>query len=164
MPVRLRRASSQCRHRITLDTVQRENFVLPTLQNQGPRVEKGLASHAIEQDVRPGEGDECCVGERDNVQPQHRPVCIEIIIEALRVFRTTHKGDKVFATTHNLWAGGRLWEARRERMLGDTDLMRLVVVRKRGSLVIELRWHVILEFPLALAKVKIEHFVKRTYI
>ena len=100
--------SAQRRHRISLDTVQRKDFVLPALEHERPRIEEGLASHVIEQDVRPGERGECCVSERDDVQPQHGQFSIEVILEALGVFRSTHEGDKVFATAHNLWAGGRL--------------------------------------------------------
>ena len=89
--------------------MHRKDFVLPTLEHERPRVEQGLTSHSIKQDLRSGEYDERCVGKGDDVQPQHGPVCMEVIFEAMGFFRSTHEGDEVFATAHNLWTGGRLW-------------------------------------------------------
>ena len=104
-----RRVSSQSYHRISLNTVHGKDFILPALKYERPRVEEGLALQPIEQDVRPGERDECCVGEGDDVQPQHGPVRVEVIFEALGVLPPTYEGDKVFGATHNLWAGAGLW-------------------------------------------------------
>ena len=43
-------------------------------------------------------------------------------------------------------------------MLGDTNLIRLVVVRDWGPLVIELRRNMVLESSLTLGKVSIQYF------